>query len=165
MSLAIIETQRLCKVYGNGYAVKDLNLTVLPNRITAFLGLNGAGKSTTIRILLGMIRPSSGSGRVLGRDIDDPFQSVEIRRAVAYVSEDKRLYNYMTVEQMVRFTSGFFPSVRVAHPVKATHATIPARAHRSSAREFRNVLRKIRKIQARKFVPGVKEENACSALA
>jgi len=105
----VIETMGLSKLYGRSYAVRDLNLTVRPDRITAFLGLNGAGKSTTIRMLLGMIRPSEGSGTVLGRRIDDPLESVALRKDVAYVSEDKRLYNYMTVEQMIRFTNGFFP--------------------------------------------------------
>jgi ABC-2 type transport system ATP-binding protein len=107
-----IETRDLSKRFGESHAVKSLNLTVLPNRITAFLGMNGAGKSTTIRMLLGMIRPSEGSGRVLGRDIADAQESVEIRRDTAYVSEDKRLYNYMTVEQTIRFASGFFPQWR-----------------------------------------------------
>jgi ABC-2 type transport system ATP-binding protein len=106
---AVIETMGLSKLYGRSYAVRNLNLTVRSDRITAFLGLNGAGKSTTIRMLLGMIRPSEGSGTVLGRRIDDPVESVALRRDVAYVSEDKRLYNYMTVEQMIRFTTGFFP--------------------------------------------------------
>jgi len=107
-----IETRGLSKRFGESYAVKNLNLTVLPNRITAFLGMNGAGKSTTIRMLLGMIRPSEGGARVLGRDISDSRQSIELRRDTAYVSEDKRLYNYMTVEQIVRFTGGFFPQWR-----------------------------------------------------
>ncbi len=107
-----IETNNLCKSYGRHHAVKNLDLTVLPNRITAFLGLNGAGKSTTIRMLLGMIRPTEGSGRVLGCDIEDPQESVKMRHDVAYVSEDKRLYNYMTVGQIIRFTSGFFPAWR-----------------------------------------------------
>ena len=107
-----IETAGLCKSYGSTRAVRDLNLTVQPNRITAFLGLNGAGKSTTIRMLLGMVKPTAGSGTVLGRRIDSPADSVAIRRAVAFVSEDKRLYSYMTVEQIVRFTSGFFPGWR-----------------------------------------------------
>ncbi|HWF11034.1 MAG TPA: ABC transporter ATP-binding protein [Bryobacteraceae bacterium] len=112
MSAAVIETAGLSKLYGRSHAVRNLNLSVTPGRITAFLGLNGAGKSTTIRMLLGMIRPTEGTGTVLGRSIDDPAQSVALRADVAYVSEDKRLYNYMTVEQMVRFTSGFFPGWR-----------------------------------------------------
>jgi len=111
-SPTVIETMGLSKLYGRSHAVRNLNLTVRPNRITAFLGLNGAGKSTTIRMLLGMIMPSEGSGTVLGRRIDDPAESVALRRDVAYVSEDKRLYNYMTVEQMIRFTSGFVPGWR-----------------------------------------------------
>jgi ABC-2 type transport system ATP-binding protein len=108
----VIETTGLSKLYGRSRAVRNLNLAVGPGRITAFLGLNGAGKSTTIRMLLGMIRPSEGCGTVLGRRIDDPVESVALRKDVAYVSEDKRLYNYMTVAQMIRFTSGFFPGWR-----------------------------------------------------
>src|SRR5580704_7962215 len=111
-STPAIETIGLCKSYGSTHAVRDLNLTVQPNRITAFLGLNGAGKSTTIKMLLGIVKATAGSGKVLGRRIDNPADNVAMRRAVAFVSEDKRLYGYMTVEQIIRFTSGFFPDWR-----------------------------------------------------
>jgi ABC-2 type transport system ATP-binding protein len=107
-----VETEGLGKSYGRIQAVRNLNLTVAPGRITAFLGLNGAGKSTTIRMLLGMIRPTEGSGTVLGKRIDDVRASLDLRRHVAYVSEDKRLYGYMTVEQLIRFTSSFYPDWR-----------------------------------------------------
>ena len=82
----VIETIGLSKSYGRMHAVRNLNLTVQPNRITAFLGLNGAGKSTTIRMLLGMIRPTEGTGTVLGRRIDDALESVAMRRYTAFVS-------------------------------------------------------------------------------
>jgi len=108
----VIETNRLGKSYGKIHAVQNLNLTVRPNRITAFLGLNGAGKSTTIRMLLGMVKPTVGSGKVLGRRIDDEAESLACRKKVAYVGEDKRLYTYMTVEQLIRFTSSFYPDWR-----------------------------------------------------
>jgi ABC-2 type transport system ATP-binding protein len=108
----VIQTSQLRKSYGRFEAVHGLDLCVEPNRITGFLGANGAGKSTTIKMLLGMIRPSGGSGSVLGRKIDDPEQNVDMRRHVAYVSEDKRLYAYMTVEQIIRFTSAFYPDWR-----------------------------------------------------
>jgi ABC-2 type transport system ATP-binding protein len=72
--------------------------------ITGFLGANGAGKSTSIEMLPGTIGPTSRSGSVQGRKIDDPEQSVALRCQLAYVSEDKRLYAYMTVEQIIRFT-------------------------------------------------------------
>jgi ABC-2 type transport system ATP-binding protein len=93
-------------------AVRGIDLAIERGRITGFLGRNGAGKSTTIKMLLGMTRPSSGEGTVLGKRITDPRESVESRRGVAFVSEDKRLYGYMTVEQIVAFTSGFFPDWR-----------------------------------------------------
>jgi ABC-2 type transport system ATP-binding protein len=108
----VIQTHDLTKSYGAVTAVRALNLAVEPNRITGFLGRNGAGKSTTLKMLLGMIRPTSGSGTVLGHQICDPAQNVALRHRVAYVSEDKRLYDYMTVEQMIRFTSGFYADFR-----------------------------------------------------
>ena len=100
----VIQTNQLRKSYGKFEAVRGVDLCVEPNRITGFLGANGAGKSTTIKMLLGMMRASSGGGSILGRDIADPKASVDMRRHVAYVSEDKRLYGYMTVEQIIRFT-------------------------------------------------------------
>jgi ABC-2 type transport system ATP-binding protein len=108
----VIQTHRLSKAYGRTEAVRDLSLQVGGNRITGFLGRNGAGKSTTIKMLLGMLRPTSGSGHVLGKGIDDAAESVELRRHVAYVSEDKRLYPYMTVEQIIHFTGSFYDDWR-----------------------------------------------------
>jgi ABC-2 type transport system ATP-binding protein len=112
----VIHTERLGKSYGRVEAVKELNLSIRSHSITAFLGLNGAGKSTTLKMLLGMIRPSSGDGTILGQRISDPMESVRIRTKIAYVSENKRLYDYMTVDQMIRFTSAFYPDWR---PVEA----------------------------------------------
>jgi ABC-2 type transport system ATP-binding protein len=108
----VIQTERLGKSYGRVEAVKELNLSIRPHTITAFLGLNGAGKSTTLKMLLGMMRPSSGDGTILGQRINDPIESVRIRTRIAYVSENKRLYDYMTVDQMIRFTSAFYPDWR-----------------------------------------------------
>ncbi|MDQ6678189.1 MAG: ABC transporter ATP-binding protein [Acidobacteriota bacterium] len=108
----VIQTHQLKKSYGSVEAVRGLNLSISANRITGFLGSNGAGKSTTIKMLLGMIRPTDGEGMVMGKRIDDPRESLHLRQQVAYVNEDKRLYNYMTVEQMIRFTSSFYPDWR-----------------------------------------------------
>ena len=108
----VIHTERLGKSYGRVEAVKELNLSIRPHSITAFLGLNGAGKSTTIKMLLGMMRPSSGDGTILGQRISDPIESVRIRKKIGYVSENKRLYDYMTVDQMIRFTRAFYPDWR-----------------------------------------------------
>jgi ABC-2 type transport system ATP-binding protein len=107
-SISAIQTTGLAKSFGPVKAVQNLNLSVKAHQITAFLGLNGAGKSTTIKMLLGMIRPSNGGGEVLGSSINDPRELVSLRRKIAYVSESKQLYDYMTVEQMIRFTRPFY---------------------------------------------------------
>jgi ABC-2 type transport system ATP-binding protein len=106
--LAPIQIQNLTKAYGSTLAVRELNLAIRPNQITAFLGANGAGKTTTIKMLLGMIRPSDGDARLLGTSIHDAQESVRIRRDIAYFSESKQLYDYMTVSQILRFTRPFY---------------------------------------------------------
>ena len=103
-----IDTQALTKRYATCEAVRSLDLKVARQGITGFLGRNGAGKSTTIRMLLGMIHPTSGTGRVMNHRIDDRAASLEMRRRVAYVAEDKQTYAYLTVEQMIRFTRSFY---------------------------------------------------------
>src|SRR4051812_43856221 len=107
-----IETEGLTKYYGDFGAVRGLTMRVPKGTITGFLGQNGAGKSSTIRMLLGMSRPTRGNGRVLDFDISDEKQSIEMRKRVAYVAEDKRLYDYMTVGQMIGFTRAFYPGWR-----------------------------------------------------
>ncbi len=63
----MIELDGLRKVYGDRVAVDDLTVTVEPGRVTGFLGPNGSGKTTTMRCVLGLTRPTSGSATVLGR--------------------------------------------------------------------------------------------------
>lgn len=109
----VIQTHELSKSYGRVEAVRQLNLSVKAHHITAFLGLNGAGKSTTIKMLLGMIRPSTGSSELLGKPMSGERGSEGLRKRVAYVSETKQLYGYMTVEEIIRFTRSFYPDWRV----------------------------------------------------
>ena len=108
----VIETTDLKKSYGGVEAVRGLNLQVPGGSICGFLGRNGAGKTTTIKVLLGMARPSGGQARVFGLAADVQGTSVEIRRRTAFVSDDKDLYGYMTVEEMIRFTAAFYPRWR-----------------------------------------------------
>jgi len=109
---AVIEADGLRKSYGGVEAVRGLDLSVPRGSIYGFLGRNGAGKTTTIKMLLGMTRPSGGAARVLGLRADDPAESVEARRRTGFVGEDKGLYDYMTVGQMLAFTRPFFPRWR-----------------------------------------------------
>jgi ABC-2 type transport system ATP-binding protein len=138
----VIHTNGLRKTYGSVEAVRGLDLSVAGGCITGFLGRNGAGKSTTIKMLLGMMRPTAGAGTVLGMRIGDVHESVELRRRVAYVSEDKRLYGYMTVEQLVRFTSSFFADWRpsVAQKLLADWELPPKRKVRALSKGMRTKL-------------------------
>jgi ABC-2 type transport system ATP-binding protein len=103
-----IETRGLTKRYKQYDAVCELNLQVPAQGITAFLGRNGAGKSTTLRMLLGITRPSSGTGLVLGRRVDRESESIEIRRRIAFVAEDKQTYRQFTVGEMISWTKAFY---------------------------------------------------------
>ncbi len=108
----VIETADLRKSYGDMEAVRGLSLRVSAGSIYGFLGRNGAGKTTTIKVLLGMTRPTAGDARVFGMPAATSASSVAIRRRTGFVSEDKDLYDFMTVEEMIRFTAPFFPTWR-----------------------------------------------------
>jgi ABC-2 type transport system ATP-binding protein len=109
----VIETADLHKHYDGVEALRGLTLQVPAGSIFGFLGRNGAGKTTTIKLLLGMARPTSGHVRVFGLAADQDEASVGIRRRTGFVSDDKDLYDYMTVAEMIRFTAAFFPRWRI----------------------------------------------------
>jgi ABC-2 type transport system ATP-binding protein len=108
----VIETSELRKQYGAVEALRGLNLQVPAGSIFGFLGRNGAGKTTTIKVLLGMARPASGEARLFGQPIDATDAGVALRRRIGFVSDEKDLYDYMTVGEMIRFTRAFFPRWR-----------------------------------------------------
>ena len=103
-----IEIAELRKTYDSMDALRGLNLQVPTGSIFGFLGRNGAGKTTTIKVLMGMTRPTSGAARVFGLACDAQDSSVSIRRRTGFVGEDKELYDYMTVEEIIRFTATFY---------------------------------------------------------
>ncbi|MBY0497311.1 MAG: ABC transporter ATP-binding protein [Cyanobacteria bacterium] len=109
---AAIETAGLWKRYDEVDALRGLDLKVPTGSIFGFLGRNGAGKTTTIKILLGMARPDKGEARVFGISSSDSAAGPEIRRRTAFVSDEKDLYDYMTVGEIVAFTRSFYPKWR-----------------------------------------------------
>lgn len=112
MSDFVIETHELRKSFRGNVALNGLDLNVPAGSIFGFLGRNGAGKTTTIKLLMGFLKPDRGDARVFGLAAGDPLASVQIRRRIGFVTEDKDLYPFMTVEQIVRFTRSFFPKWR-----------------------------------------------------
>ena len=108
----VVETVDLQKRYEGVEALRGLTLRVPAGSIFGFLGRNGAGKTTTIKILLGMVRPTGGRATVFGLPAGDAAASVEIRKRAAFVSDEKDLYDSMSVAEMIRFTAAFFPRWR-----------------------------------------------------
>jgi ABC-2 type transport system ATP-binding protein len=108
----VIEAAGLWKRYEDVEALRGLDLRVPAGSIFGFLGKNGAGKTTTIKVLLGMARPTRGAARVFGLDASDQLDGVAIRRRTAFVSDEKDLYNYLTVGEMIAFTRKFYPNWR-----------------------------------------------------
>lgn len=109
---SILETRELRKSWDGVEALRGLDLRVPAGSICGFLGRNGAGKTTTIKILLGMTHPTAGAAHVFGLDAASAQPSVEIRRRVGFVSEEKELYPSLSVDETLRFTSSFFPRWR-----------------------------------------------------
>ena len=108
----VIETHQLCKSFKDHPALRGLDLQVPAGSIFGFLGRNGAGKTTTIKTLMGLLRADNGSAHVFGVPVTDADSAAGIRRRIGFVTEDKELYPYMTVEQIIRFTRPFFPKWR-----------------------------------------------------
>jgi ABC-2 type transport system ATP-binding protein len=108
----IIEARGLRKIFDRNPAVDGLDLAVPAGSIFGFLGRNGAGKTTTIRLLLGFLRSTAGEVRLFGEQVTGPGSGADLRRRIGFVSENKDLYPYMTVEQIIRFTRPFFPRWR-----------------------------------------------------
>jgi ABC-2 type transport system ATP-binding protein len=104
----IIATEGLTKVFGGKVVVNRLNLSVPQGAIFALLGDNGAGKSTTIRMLTGLLPPDAGSARILGEDCWS--SAIPLRHRIGYVPERPRFYDWMTVREIGWFTAGFHQS-------------------------------------------------------
>ncbi|HLB26594.1 MAG TPA: ABC transporter ATP-binding protein [Dehalococcoidia bacterium] len=102
-AVSLLETESLTKYYGPHRGVEELTLSAAPGEVLGFLGPNGSGKTTTIRVLLGFLRPTSGRASVLGRDV--VAESVEVRRHVGYLPGDVALYGERTGEELLALAS------------------------------------------------------------
>ena len=98
-----IEAMNLTKYYGKARGIINLNLTVGKGECFGFIGPNGAGKSTTIRTLLGLISPTSGSARILGKDIVK--EKTDILRDTGYLPSEVMFYPGMRVRDILKFSA------------------------------------------------------------
>jgi ABC-2 type transport system ATP-binding protein len=108
MDNVAIQTVQLTKSFQGKAVLQGLDLSVPLGSIFAFLGRNGAGKSTTIKLLTNVLKPDSGEARIFGFSVLDRKNGVDIRRRMGLVNEEKELYPSMNVGQMIRFTRPFF---------------------------------------------------------
>ncbi len=107
MTDTVLQTNGLTKYYGKDLALDHLDLNILRGCICGFIGRNGAGKTTAIKLLLGLLKPTAGSSRLLG--CDSQQLAPEIRQRVGYVTEGHRLIRWMTIAQLEKFQRAFYP--------------------------------------------------------
>lgn len=107
----IVEIENLTKDYEVGFwkkrkvrALDDLNLQVESGQIFGFLGGNGAGKTTTIKILMSLLFPTSGTARILGKDISDP----KMHARIGYCPENPYFYDYLTARELLNYFGELF---------------------------------------------------------
>jgi ABC-2 type transport system ATP-binding protein len=101
-----IEVRNIVRRFGGFVAVNDLTFDVRQGEIFGFLGANGAGKSTTIRMLCGLLRPTAGTARVGGIDVGHDPEAV--KRRIGYMSQRFSLYEHLTVDQNIAFFGGIY---------------------------------------------------------
>jgi ABC-2 type transport system ATP-binding protein len=109
--MAIVEINNLTKDYEVGFfrkrkvrALDDLSLSVEAGQIFGFLGANGAGKTTTLKLLMRLIFPTSGTARILGRDIQD----VRMHERIGYLPENPYFYDYLTARELLDYCAQIF---------------------------------------------------------
>jgi ABC-2 type transport system ATP-binding protein len=105
-----LQVHALTKIYRPAWsrkqfvAVHRLNLEVREGEIFGFLGHNGSGKTTTIKMILGLVRPTAGRALILGRD----FREIDVKRSVGYLPESPYFYDYLTAEEFLKFYGRLF---------------------------------------------------------
>ena len=114
MTLAI-DVQGLSKRFGALQAVDNISLQIEQGHITGFLGPNGSGKTTTLRMLCGLLTPDSGSGQVLG--LDFPAEARAIKRQTGYMTQRFSLYEDLTIEENLAFIARVYSLDRISERV------------------------------------------------
>ena len=98
-----IDVRGLNKSFGDKHVVQDVSIQVEPGRICGFLGPNGSGKTTTLRMLCGLLTPDSGAGTCLGLDII--AQANAIKRQTGYMTQKFSLYEDLSIEENLTFVA------------------------------------------------------------
>ena len=119
----VIQTKSLTKKFGDFTAVDRVSFEVYPGEVVGYLGPNGSGKTTTIRMLLGLLLPTSGQARVFGSD--PVTQAENIRSQVGYMSQKFGLYDDLSVWENLEFYAGIY-GIRDPEHIKNTLSQVSA---------------------------------------
>src|ERR1700722_16368175 len=116
----LVAVREVTKRYGHRIAVESLDLNLFAGEVFGLVGANGGGKTTTLRILAGILKPDRGRGHVLGLDLTN--EASEIRKHIGYMSQRLSLYADLTVYQNLRFRADVYgvqnPGVTVANAIR-----------------------------------------------
>src|SRR5574342_1224550 len=126
MAEPVIHVQDLTRRCGDFVAVDHINFDVQPGEVVGYLGPNGSGKTTTIRMLLGLLRPSEGKATVLGYDAFR--QSEEVRARSGYMSQKFALYDELTTLENLTFYAGVY-GIRDRARIAQTLERVGLRGH------------------------------------
>ena len=110
MTKSVIHTEGLTRKFGDFVAVNAITFDVKEGEIFGFLGANGAGKTTAMRILCGLLEPTSGKASVAGYDVYR--QNEEIKKHIGYMSQKFSLYENLTVRENIQFFGGIYGLTR-----------------------------------------------------
>jgi branched-chain amino acid transport system ATP-binding protein len=122
MSTALFELDRVNTYYGESHALHDVKLRVNEGEVVALLGRNGAGKSTTLKTMMGVLPPKSGTLRFDGANIGEPSPEELSRLGVQLVPEDRRIFAGLTVEENLVIAA---LSCRKALPISDVYRVFP----------------------------------------
>lgn len=115
----VIQVEELTKKFGDFYAVNAISFEVKKGEIFGFLGANGAGKTTAMKMLIGIIHPTSGKAEVAGYDVYT--QSELIKKSIGYMSQKFALYDDLTVNENINFFGGIYGLSRLEIREKRNH--------------------------------------------
>ncbi len=115
MTEPVIQIEQLVKTYGSKNVLQNVSLSIPAGQTLALLGRNGAGKTTMIRILLGLLPADSGVCQLGG--VDPTVDPLTVRSKVGYLAEDQTMYGWMTPVELCRFLAPFYPTwdMKLAH--------------------------------------------------
>jgi len=116
--MTVIETYELTKFYGTKTGCRDISLTCRKGEIFGFLGPNGAGKSTFVKMLTGLLFPTSGEAEILGRPLGD----MAVRQKMGYLPENFKFQDWMTGEDLLSFHASLYRLDKKAKTIRMGEA-------------------------------------------